>query len=369
MSGTHGSSSSNWLVYTVKEHLRALCLYTAECLTTAPGKVVYAIKKTGVIDALGDGPKSADQLAKELGLHEDSLYRVLRAAVNMNVLAVEGAQPPRFRNTDVTSLLLDSHPHKIWPTVQWTVDDGYATMGEMEWVVRTGGNAFRKTHNGDSLWELLKTDPKRAEDFSRAMVGMDGMTTLEGVVLDYPWNRYGRFVEIAGMYGSFLARLLRRVKKAEGVLVDQPEVIAISRKMWSEEADKAELNKRVSFVEGDFFKSETLPKPRANDAWVMRNILHDYNDDDAVRILAAVRTAVGTTPVTLCLCEFTFVDEFADIRNLEKCGADLMVLTMLGAGRERTRPEWEKLFASGGFKLNRIVETRGPLCVVEAVPV
>ncbi|KAK9822176.1 hypothetical protein WJX81_006917 [Elliptochloris bilobata] len=372
---------SSWLVYSASALLRRWFLYAADRLASPPRlifekslgfaqtQVIDAIKRTGVIEALASGPRTAEELAQELGLQLDPLYRVLRAAVNINMLGVERGPTPRFHNTELSSLLLDSNPKSPWPMIQWVVDDWYGAYAELGWVVKTGGDAFRKTHDGKALWEVLQEDPKREADFSRAMSATDDMFAFEAVVRDYPWRRYGRFCDIGGAYGSLLARLLRQCGKADGVLFDQPQVIQRARKAWGEEADKVDLRTRAEFVEGDFFMSETLPKPRAGDAWVLRHILHDWNDEDAARILAALRRAIGATPVTLCIVEFTFLDEFSDPDVASKIGADLSVLMCQTHGRERTRREYEKLFAGAGFSLKRTVRTRGPLCVTEAVPI
>eukprot|EP00884_Botryococcus_braunii_P016481 jgi/Botrbrau1/3516/Bobra.341_2s0043.1 len=243
-------------------------------------------------------------------------------------------------------------------------------MRELPWGLRTGGLMFEKVY-GMSEFKFLASNPKVEMTYSQAMSELDH-SCATSILSDYPWRRYSRYVDIAGAYGSFLADLLRMNPGARGVLFDQQQVVSRAQLVWQDDRDRKPLLGRLSFHAGDFFKPDTLPKAESDkDVYTMRQIAHDWNDQDTVRILTSVRTAMGNVNATLVLVEAAILESSgptADPLNRGRTMSDLHMMVQHD-GKERDRRQWESLLGAAGFRVARIIPTRCIFCIVEARPV
>ena len=348
------------------------------------------------------------------------LFRLLRGAVQIGILAADRASPASpttttFRATALSAVLREDHPNSLRYLLLLQVDQGRA-YDSLAWAVRTGGYAYKKvggrgqgwagggrrgpggwrpaaarpwaapappppirhpscpppraTHAqsyGVGLYDRLRSDPAMEARFSRAMKFSE-VVGGPSVVADYPWGGHGRIVDVGAAYGSFLASVLDAHPSLAGVLFDQPQVVAAARAGdWSEEGGAyAHLNSRTQLVAGDMFDAATLPRLTSADAVVYRLILHNWGDADVVRTLTAVREAAGAEAPTLCIVEQTPPDTIAD-PVYRRAFMDLQMMISCDS-TERTPMQWGALLAKAGWGLVRVVPTRGPYCVTVARP-
>ncbi|EIE23146.1 hypothetical protein COCSUDRAFT_66185 [Coccomyxa subellipsoidea C-169] len=273
--------------------------------------------------------------------------------------------PARFKNNRLSAVLRIDHPNCLRDMVLHQTDHNKPAWDELAWAVRTGGKAFEKTHDGLSEFEWLKLDPKEEDKFSKAMKQVDNMGT-NAMATDYKWNAHSRIVDIGGAYGSFMAHLLTVNRKPRGVLFDQPQVIERAKEMWAQNKHWSLLNPRLEFAAGDFFKPETMPKAKDGDVYMMRLILHDWDDKDSIAILSSIRQAMGSAKARLLIVETTIGEEFAD-PLFQRALLDVHMMVALN-GAERTVAQWKQMLGEAGFTFARHIPTRSVFSIVEALP-
>jgi hypothetical protein len=314
------------------------------------GNVVSCVARLKIADALVDGPKTAEALAAKLNLHGPSLHRMLRAAASVGVFAETPAGSGAFALTPVSQLLRTGTAGSMNAAIaMFGADWDRRAWGGLDHAVRTGGPAHHHVY-GEGPFEYLKKHPADDVMFNEAMTAYSVMTAA-AVTAAYDFAGITTLADIAGGHGKLLAECLKARKHLRGVLFDQPHVIAGAGKLFTD----AGVADRVTMVGGSFF--EEVPPA---DAHMMSNILHDWPDVDAVRILKTCRKAAAPGGRVLIIEAAIPSDpgphpgKFLDIQ--------MMVMT---GGRERTEAQFRELFASAGYRLERIVPTPGPMSVVE----
>lgn len=285
----------------------------------------------GVPRALAGGPRSVDELAAASGADPDVLHRVLRALASDGIF--EEVEPRVFAHSEPSRLLLEEG---------W---EDFAHLFGSSWLEAvaaldaSGRPSFPRVF-GEEFWLWLKTRPAERAAFDRAMA--QGWQRRLERVESVGWRGDETVVDVGGGNGSFLLALLDRHPEMRGIVFDLPETVR----------DEAAFGDRCTFVEGSFF--ESVPR---GDVHLATTILHDWDDESARRILAAVRASAGE--------RLLVVDSIIEPGN-EAAGAKWLDLLMLAlfAGRERTEPQWRDLLASAGWEPVRFHETG----VIEAQP-
>ena len=332
-------------------------------------QVIVALVRLRAFDALGPKKKTAAALADELGCRADPLFRLLRCAAQLGLLAADpGPATPdttRFANTRHSATLRRDHPNEVATTVLLNADVALAATDLADAVKAVGGGVPYERHYGSDIWARMRADPELEAVFSRAMRAADSLAGPDAVAA-YGWDWHARIVDVGGAHGSFLAQLLAAAPMASGILFDQPQVVAAARGVWESSPAWAPLLPRVEFAGGSFFDPSTLPTLVDGDVLVLRFILHDWDDGKALSILRSLRTAAGCATVTLCLVETVLRDAVLD-PVLKRSIFDVQMLVAVD-GRERTAGQWKALLAAGGWALTRVVQSRTLLAVVEAVP-
>jgi hypothetical protein len=314
-------------------------------------QALHAAVSLGVPDALADGPRSVEDLASETGSDAGTLYRLLRALAATGVLDEQAQRV--FGLTQLGDGLRSDSPMSV---AGWTAYIGRPYFWEA-WAhlvdsVRSGENAFRIVH-GTDIWTFRSTRPEELAIFNRAMASLSG-TSARAVVDAYDFGRFGKVVDVGGAQGTLLAAILARNPQAEGVLFDQPNVVEGAKDLL----DAAGVGARCEVVGGSFFDAV----PEGGDAYVMKSVLHDWADPEATEILRTCLRAMGAGAVLLIVEPVVAEpNQGADVKF-----SDLNMLVAPG-GQERTREEWESLLSGAGLSLERVVATRGPMCVIEAV--
>ncbi|BBY16474.1 methyltransferase [Mycolicibacterium litorale] len=335
--------------------------------STAPGNIallelatgawttaaLYTAARLGVPDQLAAGPRHAKDVAARIGVDADGVYRLMRALASRGVLTqrADGS----FALTRVGDALRSDAEGSLRDMVLFIGHPiRWADWGNLEHSVRTGGTAFSELH-GRPFFEYLDTDPEFAAVFNNAMTASSGLAD-EVALGAYDFTGVRLVVDVGGGHGSVLSTILRSAPEARGVLYDLPAVVAGAGPTF----DAAGVADRASATGGSFMDSV----PDGGDTYVMKNIIHDWNDDDAVRILRNIRTAI-TPGGKLLLLEMVLPERANGFIGLL---LDLEMLVTAG-GRERTRGEYANLLSRTGFRITRVIDTVTPLSIIEADPV
>lgn len=311
-------------------------------------QAIHAAVKFGIPDLLATGPKSAAVLAAECGANEAALERLLRALASMDMFArtPEG----QYRNTPLTEVLRSDHPLSLQSEGMYLPEPFmWLPLGEMSDSIRTGKPAFEKIY-GQSFFAYLAEHPEEYSTFNRMMTN-EIMWLTPALLRAYDFSPFKCLVDVGGGQGIFMSKLLEATPSMTGILFDQPQVVAEAKKLL-----KDDLAVRTRFVGGDFFDKV----PEGGDVYVMRRILHDWEDADAVRILANVRRVMSKSSILL------LVEGLVDSPSNPVGLMDLVMLVFF-RGRERTEAEFNALLQSAGFSLNRVVPA-GACSVIECRP-
>jgi hypothetical protein len=313
---------------------------------------IAALAELGVPDLLESGPKSAPELAAEIGAQADPLYRLMRATSSVGVLAE--AADGKFSQTPMSAVLCkNGHPSLR----------GYARMSGRDWhlrgwahlahCVRTGGQATDAIY-GMPIFEFLKQNRAEAEGFDEAMTGL---SQIDGPAVAEAYNFAGihSIVDVAGGHGSLLATILERNPQTKGTLYDADYVVEGAKgRSLKAFAD------RCTFASGDMFASV----PTATDCYIMKHIIHDWPDEACLRILKACRAGLNPGGKLLVVdCVVPTGNDFSPIKFFD------LQMMIFPSGRERTEVEFRNLLAAGGWKLNRIIPTAAMDSIIEALPV
>jgi hypothetical protein len=312
----------------------------------ALSRCLHVVADLGVADALDETPRTAADLAAQVGAHSDALHRVLRLLSAHGVFEAEG---DRFRHTPASRLLKSDHPQSMRALVRMLgFPINWAIYGELGHSVRSGLPAAERVLPS-GFWSHFAENPEDGAIFNAAMAGK-AHGQVAGVVAAYDFSGFGVIGDIGGGRGHLLTAVLDSAPAAKGVLFDLPHVVEEAAGLASD---------RLTLQAGDFFR-DALP---ACDAYLVMEVIHDWGDDEAVAILSAIRRA-APSHARLLLIEQIVPDDPGP--HWSKT-LDINMLALLG-GRQRTRPEYEALFDRSGFRFVREVETGADISILEAVP-
>jgi O-methyltransferase domain len=247
------------------------------------------------------------------------------------------------------------HPLSLDPAARFFgTDYEWRVWGELQHSVRTGKNAAVHALGHDT-WEHRRRHPEHGEVFDAAMRTLSRAESA-GILAAHDFGRYGTVADVGGGTGAMLAAVLTAHPQTRGILFDQPHVVAGADRVLRD----AGVAARVSVVTGNFF----VEIPAGADAYILAHILHDWPDEDAVRILRRIRSAM-TLDARLLLLEAVVGPPNEDPKGKF---LDLMMLVALG-GQERTEEEWRALLAAADLELTGITRATPIRHVIEAVPV
>ena len=313
---------------------------------------LYVAAVLRLSDHLADGPRDISWLADQTGCDAPSLYRLLRALATVGVY---DEQPDRhFGLTPLGEVLRSDVSGSVAPWVEHTCGSVHlAAWGGLLENVRTGRNAFTTVH-GMSAWAYRAGRPDDNAVFDAAMTSIS-QTAAHAVLDAYDFGRFATIVDVGGGRGALLGAILARYADARGVLADQAHVIEGAPKVLR----ALGVQERCQLVAIDFLQSV----PEGGDAYVLKSIVHDWEDPEAVTILRTVRRAMAPSAVVLLVERLIgepntgFMTAFSDLNMLVGPG-----------GRERTEAEFDGIFSAAGLRRSRTVRTTSGFAVVEAVP-
>lgn len=314
---------------------------------------VHVSARLSIADHLAKGPRTSADLAQASGAHEPTLYRLLRMLASHGIFRETDGR--RFENTPLSETLRADVPASMKPFAIMMVDGpSVLAWNDLLETVKTGEEAFQRVH-GMGGFEYLAAHPDKGKEFGEAMTSISG-TENPAIAEAYDFGGIRTLVDVGGSHGSLLAAILPRNPGLRGVVYDRAEVVENARNDVHVRAQG--VDGRLDLVAGNFFDEV----PAGADAYIMKYILHDWDDAQSKQILSNCRKAMAKSGRVLV------VDNVIPPGNEPHWGKMLdMNMLVLTPGRERTEPEFRELFASAGLRVARIVPTASPLSIVEGV--
>jgi len=318
-------------------------------------QAAYVAAELGIADRLASGPKDADELARATGSHAPSLHRLLRTLTSLEICIER--DDGSFALGPLGSLLRYDAPDSLrarflyWGKYQWPI------WGNLLYSVKTGESA-RNLATGTDGFEHLERDAEAAEVFNRSRVEVTRFVAPE-VVRAYDFAGVRRIVDVGGGHGALLAAILGAYPDMQGVLFDMQHAVEGARM----DLANAGLAQRCACVAGSFFESV----PGGADVYVLKSIVHDWNDERSGVILRNCRRAIPDDGKLLLVERIMPARLETSLLHHAIAQADLGMLVGAG-GRERTEAEFRILLESTGFSLTRFIATELEFSIVEGIP-
>jgi hypothetical protein len=317
-------------------------------------KLIYLAAKLGIADLLKDSPKDVEELARATETHAPSLHRILRALASVGVF--EELEPGRFTLNPTANILQSEVPGSLRAfTIMVGEDWQWRVWEDILYSVKTGLPNFDRTF-GMPFFDYINQNPEAGKIFDDAMTGLT-LRFAAAVTAAYDFSQIKSIVDVGGGNGILLAEILKANPHLRGTLFDHPNVIERAKRQ--KYLENIELKGRYQYAAGNFFESS----PKGADAYILKNVIHDWDDDRSTVILKNCREAIPENG-KLLLVEYVIPSGndpyFGKLLDIEM----LVMLT----GRERTKQEFEELYQAAGFRLSRIIATQTPVFVIEGTP-
>lgn len=315
-----------------------------------PSRAVSVAAKLGIADLLATGPSTADELAKATGTHAGSLRRLLSALTSLQIFGEDASGV--YRNTTLSETLRSDHPYSMRALAMlWGRPLFLQSWQNLDAAIASGVPAFDSLY-GQSFFEYLEQHPEDASIFNAAM-SRSTAADVSAVLQSYDFSRFQQIVDVGGGHGGFLRAILSATPHLLGVLYDLPSVVA------TVEATVGDIAGRCEVRSGNFFEAV----PEGADGYLLRRIIHDWDDEASLKILRNCRRAISTGGTLL------LVERVLKAPNESDWGKfmDLHMFVILG-GRERSEPDFRALLRKAGFALTRVLSTAGPHSIIESRP-
>ena len=316
----------------------------------AVNQALYTAAKLDIAELIATNDNlSVEELAAKAGADPHALFRLLRALASVGVFK-ENDQG-QFIMTPMAECLRYTHPHSVKAMALGLGKVLYPAYQELLYSVKTGKGGFEVYH-GMPVFEYFNVHQEEAKIFDRMMTDIHGGET-KPMIETYDFSGFEKIIDVGGGNGEVLCQLFRKLGNPEGVLFDLPHVIKRSKenlKSWG-------LKDRVECIGGNFFEAV----PENGDAYILRHILHDWDDSDAVKILSNCCKAMKPDGKVLV------VEAVIPPGNDPHPFKWLDLTMLLIGGRERTKEQFEELFDKSCLKLERVIPITPEVSVVEAV--
>lgn len=308
---------------------------------------IGAAAELGIADILKKGPKTIGELAKLTGTLEYPLYRVMRALASNDIF-----KESKNRCFSLTPLAVAMQEEQMkYFIIQHLNKMHFQMFGEMMHSLKTGRNSS-ELFIKDGLFDHIGKSPELNEMFNKAMTNTSVMQ-VAAILPVFPFNKYKNIIDVGGGQGFFLSAILSKFRSLEGIVFDLPHVVSNARQFF----EKYGVADRAGAVGGSFF--ETIPA--GGDLYMLKNILHDWNDDECLKILQNIRLVLP--PEGRLLVMEAVIEE----DNNPSFGKMIDLLMMVGVnGRERTKSEFEALLQKAGFVIRKIYRTVSPFVIITA---
>jgi len=313
----------------------------------AVSQMIYVAAKLGIADLLRHGPLPIDELAVAVKAHHMSLLRLMRGLVAVGLFKESSGK--NFELTPLGQYLRTDVPDSLAPMALFS-QDSYAAWGDLLYAVETGEPAFNYVF-GMHRYQYLEQHPDAAARFNAAMALLSSQLR-RAVIATYDFSQFETAVDVGGGQGGLLIEMLRANPTLRGILFDTASV--------AQAVAAAGLAERCEVVAGNFFNSV----PSGGDVYLLSHVIHNWDDEDSIRILKNCRAAMDND-ATLLIIEMIMPDECGpSLANYPLVMTDLQMFVMTG-GRERTEAEFRALLEAAGFELKRIIRTQALESIIE----
>lgn len=307
---------------------------------------VYVAAKLGVADLLENGPLTVAELSQRLSVHQDSLYRVLRALSGVGVFRESAGQ--RFEQTPFSNALRTAVPGSVRSIAIMMGEEHYNAWGNLLEGVKTGNRPFEAVY-GMPVFEYFQNHPESSEIFNGAMTSF-ASNMHSAVVKAYDFSGFKQIVDVGGGHGRLLSVILENTPNLSAVLFDLPHVVEGA-------VIPEHLRPRFELASGDFFHAVH----GGGDAYILSTVIHDWDDERALKILKNIHAAMAENGTLLLVENVVEGDNQPGIGKL----LDVNMLVMTEGGRERSVEEYKALYSQAGFELNRIIPTPSGVSIIE----
>jgi len=311
---------------------------------------LYVAAEFNIAESLRSGKKSVDELARELNVSAEALFRVMRALAGHGIFRESGEKC--FSNTRLSKPLMDGNEslrnmfrHHLSP-LNWMI------AGDLLETVKTGVDACNRIY-GKSIYDYLSDHPDSSKIFDKSMSDLSSMG-LAPILQSYSFSGLRSLADIGGGDGFMLANILAVNSTLQGILFDRQAAL-----MKVEETFRRyNVSDRIDLVEGDFLQSV----PGDIDGYLLKNILHNWDDQHAILILSNIRKAMPDHGKVIII---EMIVPGTNRPSMSKL-IDIQMLASMPGGKERTRKEFEMILHEAGLTLTRVCTTIAPITILEA---
>ena len=308
-------------------------------------RCLHVVAELGVADALGEQPQSTEALAKATSTQPRALYRVLRLLASLGIFEWKDGS---WHHTEASRFLRSDHPGSLRDYVRMLgLPVFWDAFSDLEHSLRTGESAFTKRHT-EGVFAYLAKHPEESRIFDAAMTSKSHRD-IAAILPAYDFSQFSTIADIAGGRGHLLRAILKSSPKTQGILFDQPHVVA---------GVVPEKVERLAVIGGNFF-ADTMPKA---DAYLLMNIIHDWPDAESIKILSGIRREMPQHARVLII--ETVVPPTPEPHLSKELDIAMMALP---GGMERTQEEYAALALKCGLRLQRVVGTMSPYSILEIV--
>ncbi len=319
-----------------------------------PAKSLQVAAELGIADLIAEKPKSADQLSTILGVHSESLYRLLRALASLGIF--KEISHNQFENTLLSEAFRTNVPGSMRDYLIFYPDDGFLlAWTKLLDVVKTGKPSFKDV-NGCEQWEYFQKHRESAERFNKGLAARTSQV-ISALLESYDFSQFKTLIDVGGGLGTVLASILSKFQQLHGCLYEQSSVVEGAKSFLEAQG----VISRCNLISGNFFESV----PKDFDAYLMKSIIHDWDDEKALAILKNCRASINKHGKLLLIERVIGQDD----APLSVKWMDLYMMVIYGS-RVRTEQEFRNLLRASDFELKKVIALPGPDdAVIEAEPI
>ena len=315
-------------------------------------QAISVFAELGIADVLENSAQHVDTIARVKECHPRSLYRLLHMLASLGL--TEELTGQHFKLTPLGQCLRSDSPTK---RSAWARYLGrpyvWQSWGAMMHTVRTGETSFGHLH-ATNVWQWRSERREETEIFDAATSELSGAAG-NAIASGYDFSVFDIIVDVGGGQGALLAAVLAQYKGTKGILFDLPHVVAKAQDVLH----AAGVVDRCEIVGGDVFKAI----PEGGDAYLIKSVLMDEDDDGVISILSACRSAMRKSG------KMVVIERLLTPPNGPDIGFSDMAMMIMTGGRERTREEFAELFSAAGFRLEQVVATKSPYTLMVGAPI
>jgi hypothetical protein len=339
----------NFLKRIVRNMLPAGFVLLEEISAVWKVKCIALAAQLDIAGCLQKGPLTSVELASMTNTNAETLYRMLRALAGDGIF--KELPGKRFKNTGLSKAMLDKKNTVRYFVMHHLGETNWQVVGDLMHCIKTGENAITYKYNTDPF-SFLRSNPEESNNFNKAMTET---AELSGNILvnSYPFGKYKNIVDIGGGQGHLLSQILLKHVMAKGTLFDRPEVVH----NLSPDSPIKKVQERIAITGGDFF-NDKLPE---GDLFIMKNIIHDWDDDRSITLLKHTASFMQTGNRLL------LIETIIKPDNKPSFGKylDIQMMIITRGGRERTLHEYKTLIEKSGLNFVRVIHNATPFSIIE----